>query len=469
MKMIINIKGAIELPKATTAISQNTRYLESQAARESNARSYPRRIPIAIAEAEGIHVKDMDGKIYYDCLAGAGTLALGHNHPVVIEAIRELLNHKRPLHTLDLTTPVKEQFVEELFASLPPEFARQAKIQFCGPTGGDAVEAAIKLVKTATGRRSIFSFQGGYHGSTHATMSLSGTLGQKERVQGLIPDVHFMPYPYAYRCPFGVGGEQTQALSSRYIENLLDDPESGILTPCAFILEVVQGEGGSIPASVEWLREIRRITRERDIPLIIDEVQTGLGRTGKLFAFEHADIIPDVLVLSKAIGGSLPLSVVIYNEALDVWNPGAHIGTFRGNQMAMAAGLATLKYIKEHRIPDHAAARGEQLMGRLNALKYQTGCIGDVRGRGLMIGVEIVDERQPVDQLGHHPAHKQLASRIQQECLKRGLILEVGGRHSAVMRFLPPLIVTERQIDDIFLIFNEAVHVAYVGLQHGHG
>lgn len=177
---------------------------------------------------------------------------------------------------------------------------------------------------------------------------------------------------------------------------------------------------------MEWLREIRRITRERNIPLIIDEVQTGLGRTGKLFAFEHADIIPDVLVLSKAIGGSLPLSVVIYNEALDVWNPGAHIGTFRGNQMAMAAGLATLKYIKEHGIPDHAAARGQQLMGHLNSLKQQTGCIGDVRGRGLMIGVEIVDDRQPVDQLGHHPAHKQLASRIQQECLKRGLILEVG-------------------------------------------
>ncbi len=319
------------MSKAITAISQNTRYLESQAARESNARSYPRRIPIAIAEAEGIYVKDMDGKNYIDCLAGAGTLALGHNHPVVLEAIRELLDQKRPLHTLDLTTPVKEQFVEELFASLPRKFARQAKIQFCGPTGGDAVEAAIKLVKTATGRRSIFSFQGGYHGSTHATMSLSGTLGQKERVQGLIPDVHFMPYPYVYRCPFGVGGEQTQALSSCYIENLLDDPESGIATPCAFILEVVQGEGGSIPAPVEWIREIRRITRERNIPMIIDEVQTGLGRTGKLFAFEHAGIIPDVLVLSKAIGGSLPLSVVIYNEALDIWNPGAHIGTFRGN------------------------------------------------------------------------------------------------------------------------------------------
>ncbi|MFC0332022.1 aspartate aminotransferase family protein [Paenibacillus sepulcri] len=444
--------------------SKNKMYLESQEARESSARSYPRRLPIAILEAEGIHIKDMDGKIYYDCLAGAGTLALGHNHPVVIEAIRQLIDNKRPLHTLDLTTPLKEHFVDELFASLPEEFARSARIQFCGPTGGDAIEAAIKLVKTATGRRSILSFQGGYHGSTHATMSLSGTPGQKEKVQGLMPDVHFLPYPYAYRCPFGAGGDQTHLLSSRYIENLLNDPESGILPPCAMIFEVVQGEGGSIPAPVEWIREMRRITREHNIPLIIDEVQTGIGRTGKLFAFEHAGIIPDVLVLSKAIGGSLPLSVMIYNDQLDVWKPGAHIGTFRGNQMAMAAGLATLKYVKENDIPAKAEERGKQLMSRLNGLKEQAACIGDVRGRGLMVGVEVVNENGGLDQLGHYPAYPRLASRIQQECLKRGLILEVGGRHSSVMRFLPPLIVTEEQIDDITRIFGEAVLEASAAL-----
>lgn len=443
-----------------TEKSKNDRYLESQAARESNARSYPRRIPIAILEAEGIHVKDMDGKIYYDCLAGAGTLALGHNHPVVIEAIKLILDNKRPLHTLDLTTPLKEQFVGEMFESLPEEFAKDARIQFCGPTGGDAIEAAIKLVKTATGNRSILSFQGGYHGSTHAAMSLSGTLGYKEKVHGLIPDVHFMPYPYEYRCPFGVGGEQTHRLSSRYIESLLNDPESGIVAPCGMIFEVVQGEGGSIPAPVQWIREMRRITKERNIPLIIDEVQTGIGRTGKLFAFEHAGIIPDVLVLSKAIGGSLPLAVVIYNKSLDKWKPGAHIGTFRGNQMAMAAGLATLKFIKENDIPAKVEQLGHHLMDRLNELKSRISCIGDVRGRGLMVGVEIVNTDAELDHLGHYPFHSKLASRIQQECLKRGLILEVGGRHSAVMRFLPPLIITESQIDDITRIFGEAVDSA---------
>lgn len=472
--MIIIIIGSVLFRRRTDIVnayvaekSKNDPYLQSQAARESNARSYPRRIPIAILEAEGIYVKDMDGKVYYDCLAGAGTLALGHNHPVVIDAIKTMLDSKRPLHTLDLTTPLKEQFVDELFSSLPEAFAKDARIQFCGPTGGDAIEAAIKLVKTATGHRSILSFQGGYHGSTHGTMSLSGTLGQKERVHGLIPDVHFLPYPYAYRCPFGVGGEQTHRISSRYIENLLNDPESGVVSPCGMIFEAVQGEGGSIPAPVEWIREMRRITQEKNIPLIIDEVQTGLGRTGKMFAFEHAGILPDVLVLSKAIGGSLPLSVVIYHKKLDAWKPGAHIGTFRGNQMAMAAGLATLKYIKENDIATKAEQLGNRLRDRLNELKSKVEFIGDVRGRGLMIGVEIVNANEEPDKLGHFPAYPKLASRIQQECLHRGLILEIGGRHSAVMRFLPPLIVTEQQIDEIARIFSEACHASCAALHAG--
>jgi diaminobutyrate-2-oxoglutarate transaminase len=445
---------------AATEASANSRYLQSQQERESSARSYPRRLPIVIAEAEGVHIKDMDGKVYYDCLAGAGTLALGHNHPVVIEAMRKVFDQKYPLHTLDLTTPLKESFIDELFASLPPSFARHARIQFCGPTGGDAVEASIKLMKTATGRRSVLAFHGGYHGSTHATMSVSGTLGQKEQVAGLMPDVHFLPYPYAYRCPFGVGGDETQRLSLRYIENVLRDPESGIVPPAAMIVEPVQGEGGSIPAPPDWLAGLRRITRERNIPLIVDEVQTGLGRTGKLFAFEHAGIEPDAIVLSKAIGGSLPLSVVIYHERYDVWRPGAHIGTFRGNQLAMAAGLAALRYIKEQELPERARQLGERLQGRMRELAEQERCIGDVRGLGLMIGVEIVDEYGAPDHLGHIPAAPRLAAQIQQECLRRGLILEVGGRHSAVMRFLPPLIVTEEQLDDIADRFSESVRAA---------
>lgn len=443
-----------------TERSGNQSLLESQAARESNARSYPRRLPLAIKRGEGIHVTDMDGKTYYDCLAGAGTLALGHNHPVIVEAIKSALDQKLPLHTLDITTPLKEAFVDELFASLPEEFAHDARIHFCAPTGADAIEAAVKLAKIVTGRTGVFSFHGGYHGSTHATMSLSGTLHQKGEIPGLMPEVHFLPYPYAYRCPFGVGGEQCHQLGTRYIRSILGDPESGVRLPAAMVLEVVQGEGGAIPAPVEWLREIRRITEAHGILLIIDEVQTGFGRTGKLFAFEHAGIVPDVLVLSKAIGGSLPLSVLVYRKQFDRWKPGAHIGTFRGNQLAMAAGLASLKYINRENIPEQASQRGQQLMQRLDALKQEVREIGDVRGRGLMIGVEIVDGQGKTDALGQPLANPALASAIQRKCFQKGLILELGGRHSSVVRFLPPLIVTEAEMDSIARIFADAVREA---------
>ncbi|MFC0612164.1 aspartate aminotransferase family protein [Scopulibacillus daqui] len=428
--------------------------------RESNARSYPRRIPISIKEANGIYVKDMDGTTYIDCLAGAGTLALGHNHPVAVDAMKRVFAEGGPLHTLDLTTPTKEAFIDEIFSSLPEEFAKRAKIQFCGPTGGDAIEAALKLVKTATGNRTILSFQGGYHGATHGTMGISGNISPKLNVQGLIPDVHFLPYPYQYRCPFGIGGDECHRISSSYIENLLDDPESGILPPAGMIFEVVQGEGGSIPAPVEWVKEMRRITQERHIPLIIDEVQTGIGRTGKLFAFEHAGIMPDVIVLSKAIGGSLPLSVVIYDENLDQWGPGAHIGTFRGNQLAMAAGTATLKFIKDNHLVEQVAYLGSKLMQKLKGLKQAFPVIGDVRGLGLMIGAEVINVNESPDRQGSYPANPKLAGKIQQECFKRGLILELGGRHGSVVRFLPPLIITEQQIEEVAAIFEDAVKAA---------
>lgn len=439
---------------------KSSAYLERQAARESNARSYPRKLPIAIVEASGIHVKDADGQVYYDCLSGAGTLALGHNHEVVVEAIRGVVDSGLPLHTLDLTTPVKDAFVEEIFASLPPAFARRARIQFCGPSGSDAVEAAIKLVKTATGRRSFYSFHGGYHGMTCGALGLMGNLGPKLAVPGLMSDVQFLPYPYAYRCPFGLGAEAGERAGAHYIGSLLGDPESGVVPAAGMILEAVQGEGGVIPAPDEWLREVRRHTRAHGVPLIIDEVQTGLGRTGRMFAFEHSGIEPDVVVISKAVGGGLPMAVVVYDEALDQWGPGAHAGTFRGNQMAMATGLATLRFIKEQGLVAHAAAMGDRLMGNLRRLQQDSRSLGDVRGRGLMVGVEIVDRHGSPDALGSYPADTALARRLQSECLRRGLILELGGRHGAVVRFLAPLIVTAEQVDAISTIFAEALVAA---------
>ncbi len=435
--------------------------LERQKRQESNARSYPRRIPLALKRARGIYVEDVEGRTFIDCLAGAGTLALGHNHPVVIDAIRQVLSDELPLHTLDLTTPVKDQFVQDLFAVLPEALAREAKIQFCGPTGTDAVEAALKLVRTATGRSGILSFQGGYHGMSLGALNLMGNHGPKKPLGAVLGNnVQFLPYPYDYRCPFGLGGEQGVQVNLNYLENLLNDPEGGVLLPAAVIVEVVQGEGGVVPADIAWLQGLRRITEQAGIALIVDEIQSGFARTGKMFAFEHAGIVPDVVVLSKAIGGSLPLAVVVYREWLDTWAPGAHAGTFRGNQMAMAAGSAVLRYLREHDIAGHATAMGERLVGHLRTLQRDYPQMGDIRGRGLMLGVELVDPRGAVDKLGHPPAFTVLAGRVQAECLKRGLILELGGRHGSVVRFLPPLIISAEQVDEVASRFSRAFAAA---------
>lgn len=444
---------------------EETPLLARQRQQESNARSYPRRIPLALKRAKGIYVEDVEGRSFIDCLAGAGTLALGHNHPAVIEAIQQVLSDKLPLHTLDLTTPVKDQFVQDLFGLLPAELAREAKIQFCGPTGTDAVEAALKLVRTATGRSTVLSFQGGYHGMSQGALSLMGSLGPKKPLGALLSNgVQFLPFPYDYRCPFGLGGVEGVRVNLHYLENLLNDPEAGVALPAAVIVEMVQGEGGVIPADLDWLRGLRRITEQAGVALIVDEIQSGFGRTGKMFAFEHAGIIPDVVVMSKAIGGSLPLAVVVYRDWLDTWLPGAHAGTFRGNQMAMAAGSAVMRYLKDHDLAGHAAAMGERLGEHLRILQRDFPHLGDIRGRGLMLGVELVDPNGIPDIQAHPPVHRQLAPLVQRECLKRGLILELGGRHGSVVRFLPPLVITGAEVDRVAEIFGRALAAAVASL-----
>jgi diaminobutyrate-2-oxoglutarate transaminase len=439
-----------------TEFRGNDYYVDRQAERESNARTYARKFRLAIARASGVKVTDTDGKSYYDCLAGAGTFPLGHNHPAVIAAVRAQLDSGMPFQTLDMTTPVKHAFTEALFDSLPPEFAKRAKIQFCGPTGADAIEAAIKLVKTASGRSTMLAFRGAYHGMTHGALGISGNLGPKRRIGGLANDSQFLPFPHDYRCPLGIGGEPAHRANAQLLRTMLEDPEGGVL-PAGLVLEAVQGEGGVIPAPDGWMREIRSITQAHDLPMIVDEVQTGWGRTGRLYAFEHSGAIPDVLVLSKAIGGGLPMSVIIYDERLDLWEPGAHAGTFRGNQLAMAAGLATLKVIREQDLPGHAVTMGARLTARLHEIQADFAVIGNVRGRGLMIGAEIVDPDGLPDAQGHPPADGAIAAAIQQECLRRGLIIELGGRFGAVARFLSPLIVTAEDIDAIAAIFRDSI------------
>ncbi len=426
--------------------------LRRQSLRESAARTYARSLPIVPVRARGLTIEGADGRRYLDCLSGAGTLALGHNHPVVLEAIRTVLDSGAPLHVLDLATPVKDAFTTELFATLPAELAENARIQFCGPAGTDAVEAAFKLVRTATGRDGLMAFSGAYHGMTAEALAASGGAQHTSVVR--------LPYPYDYRCPFQTGGERGAELAARWTQNLLDDHKSGVPRPAGMILEPVQGEGGVIPAPDGWLRRMRELTADRRIPLIVDEVQTGVGRTGTFWAIEHSGIVPDVIVLSKAIGGSLPLAVIVYREELDAWQPGAHAGTFRGNQLAMAAGAATLAYVRANGLADRAAGLGARMLARLRTLADAHDCIGDVRGRGLMLGVELVDPDADADTTGARPAAPELAAAVQRACLNRGLIVELGGRHSAVVRLLPPLTITDEQADAILDRLADAVLAA---------
>ena len=439
----------------------NEYYLTRQSQMESNVRSYPRKLPLAIAKARGCWVTDVEGQQYLDCLAGAGTLALGHNHPAVVQSIQDTIASGLPLHTLDLTTPLKDAFTEALLSYMPGG-QEEYCLQFCGPSGADATEAAIKLAKTYTGRANVISFSGGYHGMTHGSLAMTGNLSAKNAVNGLMPGVQFMPYPHEYRCPLGIGGEAGVDALTYYFENFIEDVESGVTRPAAVILEAIQGEGGVVTAPVKWLQKIREVTEKHNIVLILDEVQAGFARSGKMFAFEHAGIEPDVVVMSKAVGGSLPLAVLAIKRKFDAWQPAGHTGTFRGNQLAMGTGLATLNTIKNEKLADNATAQGEFLQAELKKLQAELPCIGHVRGCGLMLGIEIIDERQQPDRLGAYPADSQLAAEIQRACFDNKLLLEKGGRGGTVIRLLCPLIITREECEEVIVRFRQAVKDALV-------
>ena len=439
------------IPQAT-----NEHYLTRQDEMESNVRSYPRKLPLAIAKAQGCWVTDVEGNEYLDCLAGAGTLALGHNHPVIIKSIQDTLASGLPLHTLDITTPLKDAFSEALLAHFPGG-KDEYRLQFCGPTGADATEAAVKLAKTFTGRGNVISFSGGYHGMTQGSLALTGNLGAKNAVPNLMPGVQFLPYPHEYRCPLGLGGEAGVDALTYYFENFIEDVESGVVKPAAVILEAIQGEGGVVVGPTKWLRKIREVTEKHGILMIADEVQAGFCRSGKMFAFQHAGIEPDIVVMSKAVGGSLPLAVLAIKKKFDAWQPAGHTGTFRGNQLAMATGYASLRIMREQDLAGNAQARGDFVRSELNRLAQEFPCIGNVRGRGLMIGIEIVDERLPADHMGSLPADAVLAAEIQKACFNNKLLLERGGRNGTVVRLLAPLIITQQECEELIKRFRQSV------------
>jgi diaminobutyrate-2-oxoglutarate transaminase len=417
-------------------MTSNRDLLARQAERESNARTYPRGLPLAIDRAAGAELWDVDGRRYLDFFGGAGTMALGHGHPRVVEAAKAQLG--RLVHGLDLPTPARDALVTELLGTLPPGLRGRMKVHVCAPTGSDAVEAALKLCKRATGRAGIVAFSGGYHGTGAGALAVSSNNVLKARLPALMPEVHFSPYAFCRRCPLKLEPPACRTACASAFETLLEDDHSGVPRPAAAILEPVQGEGGTVVPTSDFLRRVRAATASASVPLIVDEIQSGLGRTGRWWAFEHFDLLPDVILTSKALGGiGLPIAAILYRAELDVWEPGTHIGTFRGHQLAFAAGATALRVMRDEGVIENAEARGQELLAGLRALRSPA--LGEVRGLGLMLGFDLVHPETGAP-LGA------LAQAVRAACFARGLLVELGGRDDATVRLLPPLIITTAQV-----------------------
>ena len=422
-------------------------YLEYQLSREGAAVSYPRGMPMALRRASGATVEDMDGNLYIDFFGGAGVLNVGHGNPAVLEAARAQLEDLT--HTLDFPSPARRAMVEILHKILPGELE---KVFFGGPTGSDAVEAAVKLAKYNTGRYPLIAFEGAYHGMTAGALSLCSGSPFKDDFLPLIPEVHFVPYAYCYRCPFGVEALSCDLECGKYLEHVVEDSHSGVGEPAAIVVEAIQGEGGSIVPDERFVPKIREICDRYGIVMIADEIQAGFCRTGVMFAIEHTGTVPDIMTMSKALGGvGFPISAIAYRDELDTWPAGKHIGTFRGNMVAFAGGAAGIEFMLENRLAEHAAALGEAVLDALGVLERETEIVGEVRGKGLMLGVEFVGDRD-----SREPS-PELATEVRSRCHRKGLLIEIGGHYSNVARFLPPLVITEELAGKGIEIFIDSV------------
>jgi diaminobutyrate-2-oxoglutarate transaminase len=423
------VRGGLPGPKAKELLA-------AQQGLESNVFKYSRAIPLVPKEARGATIKDVDGNIFLDFFAGIGVLNFGHSNPHILAAAQA--QEERLIHSLDFPAPPRVELMRKLNELAPGEMRGHAKVMFGGPSGSDAVEGAIKLAKRCTGRLALLAFSGSYHGQTAGALTLSSGRSYRERHLPLLPEVHFAPYPYCYRCPFKQVPQSCGLLCLNYLAELLRDPYSGLAKPAGIIVEPIQGEGGVVVPPDSFLGELRRLTAEEEIPLIVDEIQTGFGRTGRVFACEHSGITPDFITLGKALGGvGYPLSGVLYHERWDTIEPGEHMGTFRGHLVAMAAGAAGLDFLLENELPGHAARLGELLLAELRQLQEEVPQIGEVRGKGLFIGVELVKDRKTKE------PYPELVRAVQRRCFEKGLLIWSAGRYGNVIRLMPPLVITE--------------------------
>ncbi len=395
---------------------------------ESSVRYYGGVYPAVFARARGSRLWDDEGREYLDFFCGAGALNLGHNEPVLKRAVIDYLEGDGLLHALDLETPARALFRDSL-SGLLQDHDLPYKFLAGGPTGANAVEAALKLARRVTGRTGVIAFTGGFHGMSLGALSVSSNRSSRAGAGTALRDVTFVPFPGA--------GTPWAENSLAYLVDLLDDTHSGLELPAAVIIESVQAEGGVNPAPPVWLRGLADICSSRGILLISDDIQVGCSRTGTFFSFEVGGVVPDIVVMAKAVSGlGLPISLVLYRRELDVFQPGEHNGTFRGNQLAFVSAAANLPMLDDPELKAGVIARGEHLRSALAAELAGLGLAVPVRGRGLIVGVDL------------STVEPMLGTRVVRACFQRGLIVEAAGRQDQVVKLLPPLNVSFQDLDN---------------------
>jgi 4-aminobutyrate aminotransferase len=411
--------------------------------------SYTRDYPLVAKRGRGAVVEDVDGNSFLDFAAGIAVCSTGHCHPKVVEAIQKQAAELIHMSGTDFYYESLPQLAERLVATMP---GVEHKKVFFGNSGTEAVEGAIKLARYATKRDKLIAFYGGFHGRTMGSLSLTASKStQRKGFGGLLSGVEHIHYPYAYRCAHGHGAETCGAEILEMLENdmfkRLFDPED----VAGIIIEPIQGEGGYIAAPKFFLQELQRICRKYGIMLIVDEVQSGMGRTGKWWAYEHAGIEPDIITTAKGIASGMPLSAFIAKESVMRWGPGAHGSTFGGNPVAIAAALTTMDLI-ESQYMENARRMGDYLFGRMAEWTRKFKVVGDVRGRGLMIGIEIVRDQRSKEKAAD------LRNAIVDLAFHKGLLVLGAGENS--LRLSPPLLIDEEQADFAVKMLEECFREA---------
>lgn len=406
---------------------------------ESQVRSYVRSFPAIFQKAKGSTLYDEQGKEYIDFFAGAGTLNYGHNNPIVSEALIEYIENDGIIHGLDKATTAKKNFLEAFSDIILKPRHMNYKVQFSGPTGTNAVESALKLARMVKGRSNVIAFTNAFHGLTMGSMAVTANAFYRDEAFINRSNVSFMPFD-------GYFGPDVN--TANYLRKFLEDMSSGVDLPAAIILETVQAEGGINVASDEWLREIDQICKDFDILLIVDDIQVGNGRTGTFFSFENAGINPDIITLSKSIGGGLPLSMVLIKPELDQWKPGEHTGTFRGNNLAFVAATQLLSYWENDNLTETVYHKEKIMKNKLMEIVEDYSSLGlEVRGKGFIYGLKI-----PL--MG-------FCSEVSEEAFSRDLLIELAGANDDVLKFLPPLLIEDKLLQEGLQIIEDSIKVVF--------